>query len=155
MSIIKPALKWLKIFIILFLPVMIIVYLCVWESVIEVHYLCEISFDTEIYDVLDRETYSAPCMHCFKANDPLLYEYYLNDIFKGAKMSEDDIQNIKNQISTISDDKYIYVVVGSKLEYVRYSINSGYDGAYSSVDLNSVFIYWANKPLGNRVDGYI
>ena len=51
---------------------------------------------------------------CIATNLPLLYKDYLNDIFKGANLSEDEIQNIKNQISDIPDDKYIYVVVDRK-----------------------------------------
>ena len=151
----KRILTWLKISIIAILLMLIIFYLRVGKNIVLVHYICEIPFDTEIYDVIDPATYRGPSMHSYKSDDPLLYKDYLNDIFKGAKLSEEEIQNIKNKISDIPDDKYIYVVVDSKLICVNRKSEVQSDGVYSAVDVNSVFIYWANKPLGRVRDGYV
>ena len=116
---------------------LIIFYLRVGKNIVLVHYICEIPFDTEIYDVIDPATYRGPSMHSYKSDDPLLYKDYLNDIFKGA------------------DDKYIYVAVDRKLICVNRKSEAQADGVYSAIDVNSVFIYWANKPLGRVIDGYV
>lgn len=143
---------FMRIAIIVLIILFVIVYDCFLCEIIRVHYVCEVPFDTEIYDVLDRAKYCGPRMRSYKSDDSLLYENYLDDIFKGARLSDSKIQDIKNQISGVSDNNYIYVVVGKKLKYVRHSKNFEYDGAYSYEDYNSVFIYWAKEPLGNGVD---
>lgn len=77
MSHLKSNVGTMKIVVIALLALFVIVYNCgSLMDIIRVHYLREISFDTEIYDVLDRATYFIPRMMSFKADDPLLYSFF-------------------------------------------------------------------------------
>lgn len=120
---------------------------------IKVHYVCTIAFDEKVEEVLKE--YTSPRLHGCSAESSQLCDYYLDEIMAVANLSDEEINEIKEKISSVPQDKYFYICVGKKLDAVRCSECGAYDGVYSMSDYNGVFIYWADEPLGNWVDGYI
>jgi hypothetical protein len=88
----------------------------------------------------------------------LEYETLLGEVLDKSDLSESEIGNIKIIMENIPNDKYIYISIGNKLEGVYYSEQPGsygYNGIYSTQEYEAIFIYWADEPLGNMIDGYI
>ena len=78
-----------------------------------------------------------------------------SDMIETRSNTNIQVENVDEGDIVKTDDKYIYVVVDSKLICVNRKSEVQSDGVYSAVDVNSVFIYWANKPLGRVIDGYV
>lgn len=121
---------------------------------IKINYVCELPISSNMDNiVLLKNPY--PRLRCISVLD---FEIILGEILDGSDLSESEIDNIEALIENIPDDKYIYISIRNKLEGVFYSEQSGsygYNGIYSSQEYEAVFIYWADEPLGNMIDGYI
>lgn len=121
---------------------------------IKINYVCELPISPNMDNIVLFQN-QFPRLRCTSV---LEFKKILGEIFDGADLSESEIYNIKALIENIPDDKYIYISVRNKLEGVFYSEQSGsygYNGVYSSQEYEAVFIYWADEPLGNMIDGYI
>lgn len=157
----------MKKFIKVVLPVSIIVvvigiFICIYfydiifdRSIqIDVSYLCEIPVSSDMKNIYIIKNQS-PRLSWIGVSE---YESLLGEVLEKSDLSDEEINNIKNSIENLPDDKYIYVSVGRKLERVYYSeqpADYGYNGVYGTQQYEAVFIYWADEPLGNIIDGWV
>lgn len=121
---------------------------------IKINYVCELPISSNMDNIVLLQN-PFPRLRCISV---LEYEKLLGEILDRSDLSESEIDNIKALIENISDDKYIYISIRNKLEGVYYSEQSGsygYNGIYSSQEYEAIFIYWADEPLGNMIDGYV
>lgn len=121
---------------------------------IKINYVCELPISPNMDNIVLLWDYY-PRLRCISVLD---FEKILGEILDGSDLSESEIDNIKALIENIPDDKYIYISYRNKLEGVFYSEEPGcygYNGIYSSQEYEAVFIYWADEPLGNMIDGCI
>lgn len=122
---------------------------------IKTHYIDEITFDENIRDVLSNK-YFGPNLHSAETIE-FLYAFYLNEIFEKGQLSEERVNEIREKISNVPENGYIYISVGRKLNYIFYSDQPGsygWNGRYKYGENNVVYLYWGLEPLGNLVDGY-
>ncbi|MBQ8117095.1 MAG: hypothetical protein IJ147_03460 [Lachnospiraceae bacterium] len=121
---------------------------------IKINYVCELPISSNMDNiVLLKDPF--PRLRCISV---LEFEKILGEILDGADLSESELAKIKALIENIPDDKYIYISIRYKLEGVYYSDKAGsygHNGIYSSQEYEAIFIYWADEPLGNMIDGYI
>ncbi len=121
---------------------------------IKINYVCELPISSNMDNiVLLKDPF--PRLRCISV---LEFEKLLGGILDGTDLSESETDNIKALIENVPDDKYIYISIRYKLEGVFYSEKSGsygHNGIYGSQEYEAVFIYWADEPLGNMIDGYI
>ena len=121
---------------------------------IEINYLCEIPISSDMKEI-DMIKYSVPRLRCVSVPE---YKKRLQEVFDKSELSENEIKNIKSMIERLPDDKYIYISIQYKLDGVYYREKPGgpcHNGIYSKEKYDTLFIYWSDEPLGNRVDGHI
>ena len=142
--------------------VLVIGFVCIYfyDSIfyesrdIEFNYLCEIPISSNMEDI-GLIKYSSPRLRYISVSE---YEELFGEVLDKAELSEAEIHNIKSMIENLPDDKYLYISIQYKLEGVYYSEQPGcygHNGIYSTQEYDEIFIYWADEPLGNVIDGYV
>jgi len=138
----------------------IIFYLFIYRSIldkprdIDFNYLCEIPISSNMENI-NLVRFSHPRLKWTSVSE---YENLLGEVWDASDLSEDEIHNIKSLIENLPDDKYIYVTIRYKLERLWYTEGSdghGHNGNYGTQEYDEIFIYWADEPLGNVIDGYV